>query len=208
VEQSYCEINAEVVLMLSLFPAGAGTVVSCSVAELLSESPASPGELLSCSVAKLLSESPKDSPSSTTQQPNNLTTPRVSAATQQPNNSTTASGAANIMYVALPVSGYRQSAGSLSMDERKFLPQVLRVIEKAYGPGGALAVLPAWKNAALATQYQQASWMAFCRGNRGMAMKYWLTAVRYNVMGPRRIHKPWIRLAYRYVMGRASAGNE
>jgi len=67
----------------------ASQLFSCSVAELLSESPASPGELLSCSVAKLLSESPKVSPSSTTQQPNNLTTPRVSAATQQPNNLTT-----------------------------------------------------------------------------------------------------------------------
>jgi hypothetical protein len=94
------------------------------------------------------------------------------------------------------------------MDERKFLPQVLRVIEKAYGPGGALEGLPEWKNAALATQYQQASWMAFCRGERGTAMRHWLKAVRYNVMGPRRIHKPWVKLAYRYVMGQAPSGTE
>ena len=46
-------------------------------------------ELLSCSVATLLSESPEVSPSSATQQPNNLTTTRASGATQQLNNSTT-----------------------------------------------------------------------------------------------------------------------
>jgi len=68
---------------------GTGKLLSCQVAELLCESPASPGELLSCSVDKLLSESPKDSPSSTTQQPNNLTTTRACGTTQQPNNLTT-----------------------------------------------------------------------------------------------------------------------
>jgi hypothetical protein len=94
------------------------------------------------------------------------------------------------------------------MDERKFLPQVLRVIEKAYGPGGALEGLPEWKNAALATQYQQASWMAFCRGERGTAMRHWLKAVRYNVVGPKRIKKPWLKLAHRYMFGRQPDSTE
>ena len=107
-----------------------------------------------------------------------------------------------IVHVSEPVSLYRQVTGSLSMDERKFLPQVLRVIEKAYGAGGALAGLSEWKNAALATQYQQASWMAFCRGARMTALRHWTIAVRHNLMGPKRIHKPWLRLLYRYVMGR------
>ena len=107
-----------------------------------------------------------------------------------------------IVHIAVPVSLYRQRACSLSMDERKFLPQVLRVIEKVYGPGGALAGMPEWKNAALATQYQQASWMAFCRGSRGAALRHWLTAVRHNVAGPRRIKKSWLKLAYRYMLGR------
>ena len=110
-------------------------------------------------------------------------------------------GAANIVLINVPVSLYRQASGSLSMDERKFLPQVLRVIEKAYGPGGALEGLPEWKNAALATQYQQASWMAFCRGERGTALRHWVSAVRYNIVGPKRIHKPWVKLAYRYLFG-------
>jgi hypothetical protein len=107
-----------------------------------------------------------------------------------------------IIHIACPVSCYRQRAGSLSMDERKFLPQVLRVIEKAFSPSGALALLPERRHSALATQYQQASWMAFCRGDRLTALRHLLCAVGHNLKGPVRIHKPWFRLAYRYAMGR------
>lgn len=107
-----------------------------------------------------------------------------------------------ISYVNIPVSSYRQTTGSLSMDERKFLPQVLRVIEKAYHPGGALSGFPRWKHAALATQYQQASWMAFCRGDRMTALKDLAIAIRHNVVSSRRIQKPWLGLAYRYLVGR------
>ena len=108
----------------------------------------------------------------------------------------------NIQCLHKPVSLYRQATGSLSMDERKFLPQVLRVIEKAYEKGGALEGLPQWRNAALATQYQQASWMAFCRGARGTALRHLAKALIYNLKGPERIQKPWVKLAYRYVVGR------
>jgi glycosyltransferase involved in cell wall biosynthesis len=108
----------------------------------------------------------------------------------------------NIVHVNVPVSCYRQRAGSLSMDERKFLPQVLRVIGKAYGPGGALVGLPEWKNAALATQYQQASWMAYCRGVRIEAVTKLIAALSYNFRGAKRIEKPWVRLLWRYLMGK------
>jgi len=65
--------------VVKLLPADAGTVVSCSVAR------PEPGRR-----DKLLSERPKDSPSSSTQKPNNSTTnPRASGATQQLNNPTT-----------------------------------------------------------------------------------------------------------------------
>ncbi|GAG05160.1 unnamed protein product, partial [marine sediment metagenome] len=37
-----------------------------------------------------------------------------------------------------PLARYRFVPGSLSMDDRTFLPQVLRVLEKAFGPGGVL----------------------------------------------------------------------
>ena len=111
-----------------------------------------------------------------------------------------------ILHVAVPVSFYRQTTGSLSMDERKFLPQVLRVIEKAYGPGGALSGMPEWKNAALATQYQQASWMAFCRGERVAAVRYWVVAVGLNIAGSKRITKPWLALLCRYVFGAREVG--
>jgi len=107
-----------------------------------------------------------------------------------------------IVHVSEPVSLYRQVTGSLSMDERKFLPQVLRVIEKAYGAGGALAGLPEWKNAALATQYQQASWMAFGRGDRLGALKYLFEGCWYNILGPKRIKKAWAKLIYRYCFGK------
>jgi hypothetical protein len=88
------------------------------------------------------------------------------------------------------------------MDERKFLPQVLRVIEKAYGPGGALEGLPEWKNAALATQYQQASWMAFCRGSRRTATRHLFVALGLSIIGPKRRNFPWMKLFYRYFAGR------
>ena len=180
--------------------------------------------------------------------PNNQQPITDNCPTGAPNNEQqiTNNTSGGIVHVATPVSLYRQAAGSLSMDERKFLPQVLRVIEKAYASGrhsvaaadkrwswfksknhdlpffgttadksgavtqpfGALAGLPEWKNAAIATQYQQASWMAFCRGERGAALRHWLTALRHNVVGPRRIHKPWLRLAFRYLIGRTPVATE
>ncbi|MEI6515059.1 MAG: glycosyltransferase [bacterium] len=73
-----------------------------------------------------------------------------------------------IVHIAAPVSLYRQQTGSLSMDERKFLPQVLRVMEKAYGPGGGLHGYSG-KRKALCHHHLACAWMAVERGAIGRA---------------------------------------
>ncbi len=105
-----------------------------------------------------------------------------------------------------PLACYRHRPGSLSLDERRFLPQVRRVLDKAFGPGGALQGKSEWRHAALATQYQQASWMAFSRGARLPALRYLALAWAHNCRGPRRIVKPWLALLYRYAAGRPVTG--
>jgi len=111
-------------------------------------------------------------------------------------------GQGRILELSEPLACYRHRPGSLSLDERRFLPQVLRVLDKAFGPGGALQGKPEWHNAALATQYQQASWMAFSRGARLVAVKHLLVALRHTVFRRKRISKPWLGLFYRYLFGR------
>lgn len=73
-------------------------------------------------------------------------------------------GAGQIARIEAPLSRYFEGTGTLSMDERKFLPIVLEVIAKLYGPGGALRSVgrPAL---ARAYQYCSGSWMAYRRGD-------------------------------------------
>lgn len=106
------------------------------------------------------------------------------------------------MHIAVPVSLYRQVPGSLSMDDRKFLPQVLRVLDKAFAPGGALYAHAGMKTKALANQYWNASWMAFQRGSRWGALGWWWKAWWLNVGLEQPIRQKWFRLLARYVFGR------
>lgn len=100
---------------------------------------------------------------------------------------------------------YRTTVGSLSMDERQFLPEVLRVLAKAFGPGGALEKHQEWRRRAYAEQYSSASWMAYNRGAHGPALRYLLMSWLYDV---RRLHKeqqdPLLRakLLFRYMFRR------
>jgi len=103
-----------------------------------------------------------------------------------------------IVHIAVPVSCYRQVAGSLSMDERKFLPQVFRVLDKAYGVGGALEHLPHLKHGALVSQYWSGSWMAFSRGSRLAAITLWWRAWRLNRRATPYVKRPWVRMLIRY----------
>lgn len=106
----------------------------------------------------------------------------------------------------VPLARYRHTVGSLSMDERNFLPQVLRVLDKAFGPGGVLERHPEWRRQAHAEQYSSASWMAHNRGANGVALRYLLRSWLY-YMG--KVHKeaaldPLLRvkLLWRYVTNR------
>ncbi len=74
----------------------------------------------------------------------------------------------------VPLSRYRTTVGSLSMDERTFLPQVIAVLSKAFGPGGVLETHPRQRRLAYAEQYSSASWMAFNRGDRRAALRHLL----------------------------------
>jgi glycosyltransferase involved in cell wall biosynthesis len=108
----------------------------------------------------------------------------------------------NLVFISTPVSLYRYVPGSLSMDERRFLPQVLRVIDKAFGSAGAMAGHPEWRGAALATQYWNASWMAFQRGDKRAAMRLWWKAWRLNRNATPSVQRAWFRLLVRYVAGK------
>jgi glycosyltransferase involved in cell wall biosynthesis len=93
---------------------------------------------------------------------------------------------------------YRSRPGSLSMDDRRFLPEVLRVLDKAFAAGGALSEHAAWRRRAVANQYWNASWMAFHRGARapalGWLLRSWLTDSRAG--GARTVPLLW-----RYLFG-------
>ena len=77
-----------------------------------------------------------------------------------------------IMLIMVPVARYRERLGSLCMDDRRFLPEVLRVIEKVYGVDGALYIVDVPRERSESEQYFSASWMAFNRNDRIIAIKY------------------------------------
>lgn len=109
--------------------------------------------------------------------------------------------ATSIGFIEAPLSLYRCVTGSLSLDERRFLPEVLRVLEKAFGPGGALASQIALRPAALSTQYWNASWMAFARGDRVAAVRHWWRAWRLNRRAEQPESRAWWPLLLRYMLG-------
>jgi glycosyltransferase involved in cell wall biosynthesis len=94
---------------------------------------------------------------------------------------------------------YHSHEGSLSMDERKFLPDSLAVLEKAFGAGGALESFADKKDLAMANQYWNASWMAFNRGARGTAIHLWRKGHK---LAGGELKRPWYRLLCRYLLGR------
>jgi len=96
---------------------------------------------------------------------------------------------------------HRHVPGSLSLDPNRFLPQVFRVLNKAFGEDGALASHPEWRDAAESTQFWNAAWMAFSRGNRGQAVRHWCRAYAKNMGASRRTQRKWFRLLVRYLVG-------
>jgi len=107
-------------------------------------------------------------------------------------------------HIDLPMVKYRVSIGSLSMDDRTFLPQVLKVLDKVFEGGGALEEYADFENTAYAGQYWSASWMAFQRGSRIAALQYLLKAfmlVQGGKKYPEPINYKWIPLLCRYIFG-------
>lgn len=113
----------------------------------------------------------------------------------------TESGAV-LLKLETPLARYRAVPGSLSLDDRRFLPQVLRVLEKAYAPGGALREMPEQRTASESTQYWSASWMAYQRGDRRRAIAYWYKAWRLNRQLPHPVKRRWYPLLLRYATGK------
>jgi glycosyltransferase involved in cell wall biosynthesis len=77
----------------------------------------------------------------------------------------------------IPMVRYRERNGSLSMDDRTFLPQVAQVLEKAYKCGGPLADCGR-KKKALAYQFLSAAWMAANRGASVRSVRLFLHSLR------------------------------
>lgn len=99
---------------------------------------------------------------------------------------------------------YRHESGSLSMDDRTFLPEVLRVLEKAFAPDGVLHQYAHLKRRAFAQQYAGASWMAHNRGDNVTALRLLWRSWRYSVWGvPKERADPLLRvkLLMRYLRG-------
>ncbi len=76
------------------------------------------------------------------------------------------------------VANYSERAGSLSLDPDRFLPQVLRVYEKAFADGGVLSEWRRRKPAALAARHASAAWSYALAGRRGKALRVLLTSWR------------------------------
>lgn len=109
------------------------------------------------------------------------------------------------LYIDIPMARYRSMSGSLSMDDRTFLPQVLRVLDKAFCDGGSLSKLSDLKSVAYAGQYVSASWMAFERGARITALNHLFHGYIVAHKDKRcreQINIKWIPILLRYLFGR------
>jgi len=116
--------------------------------------------------------------------------------------------AGKAMKIDAPLSLYRYVPGSLSLDDRRFFPQVLRVIDKAFGEGGALSGFPHLRKAAIVRQTWHASWMAFNRGARGRAVYLSLKAIVGDALSPGPMAPKWFPYLCRMLVGKMGGGSE
>lgn len=85
-------------------------------------------------------------------------------------------GRAPIGFIRRPLAGYRHNVDGLSMRGEPFLREILRVIDKAFAPGGALQDLRGERRAR-AYQYFCTAWVAGEQGRRDAAMRFYLLAM-------------------------------
>ncbi len=115
-----------------------------------------------------------------------------------------------IVSLDVPLARYRGSASGLSMDDRSFLPQVLGVLEKAYGAGGVLSGRQG-KRKAQAYQLLSCSWMAAQRGAIVRALSLFLRSLlvwpgsfglyRHLPWGRIKLIRHFVRVAWRNMIG-------
>jgi glycosyltransferase involved in cell wall biosynthesis len=83
-----------------------------------------------------------------------------------------------VVKLSTPLSLYRERPGSLSMDQDRFLPQILSVYRKAFAPGGALYAHRKLRRRAVAGRYVSAAWSYRECGQRAKAasliLRSWL----------------------------------
>jgi glycosyltransferase involved in cell wall biosynthesis len=79
--------------------------------------------------------------------------------------------AGRIVCLTGPVTQYRERPGSLSMDPDRFLPQILRVYDKAFADGGALYEHRRLRRRCAASRHVSAAWTYLACGRRGRALR-------------------------------------
>jgi hypothetical protein len=99
--------------------------------------------------------------------------------------------------VCKPLALYREKPGSLSMDQDRFLPNILAVYDKAFAPGGALAAYGHLKRRALAGRYVSSCWSYLVCGQRAKALGLLLRSWRLH---PGRLRVERTRPAWRLIM--------
>jgi glycosyltransferase involved in cell wall biosynthesis len=97
----------------------------------------------------------------------------------------------------LPVALYREQPGSLCMSQDRFLPEIIRVYDKAFAPGGALYDHRQWRGRAIAGRYVSAAWSYMVCGRRGRALALLL---RSWALWPHRLKIEESRPAWRLIM--------
>jgi hypothetical protein len=100
-----------------------------------------------------------------------------------------------VVFLDAPLARYRLVTGSLSLDDRRFLPEILRVLDKAYGRGGVLRGRPG-EGRARGYHTLACSWMAAERGDIGRALRLFTRSLGYWPWpyGGRHNPLPWARL--------------
>lgn len=92
----------------------------------------------------------------------------------------------------VPLIRYREQLHGLSRDDRLFLPQVLRVVDKAYGAGGAL-MGKGGKRLSKAHHFLSASWQAARRGDVARAFRLYGRSFLFGAGPMGRYHPKWGR---------------
>lgn len=102
-----------------------------------------------------------------------------------------------VLKMDMPLALYRERPGSLCMNQDRFLPEIVRVYDKAFASGGALYGQRRWRGRAVAGRYVSAAWSYMVCGRRARALALLL---RSWILWPRRLKIEQSRPAWRLIM--------